>query len=57
MNGGVNLSKVASSIHPFPTLAEMNFKVAGKPFAEKTKRLLKFFFNLRGRACELPDSM
>lgn len=62
MNGGLKLSKVASSIHPFPTLAEINFKVAGKPFAEKffsdkTKRLLKFFFNLRGRACELPDSV
>jgi pyruvate/2-oxoglutarate dehydrogenase complex dihydrolipoamide dehydrogenase (E3) component len=57
MNGGVKLSTLASSVHPFPTLGEINFRVAGKRLAEKfysekMKKILKMFFNLRGRACE-----
>jgi pyruvate/2-oxoglutarate dehydrogenase complex dihydrolipoamide dehydrogenase (E3) component len=61
LNGGVKLSTLASSVHPFPTLGEINFRVAGKRLAEKfysekMKKILKFFFNLRGRACE-PDML
>jgi len=56
MNGRVGLSKVASAIHPYPTLGEINKKVVGAVFAPKlfsdtVKKGLKFFFNLKGRAC------
>jgi pyruvate/2-oxoglutarate dehydrogenase complex dihydrolipoamide dehydrogenase (E3) component len=56
MNGGVGLSKIASAVHPYPTLAEINKKTvtsfyAGKIFSEKVKKALAFFFNLKGRAC------
>jgi pyruvate/2-oxoglutarate dehydrogenase complex dihydrolipoamide dehydrogenase (E3) component len=56
MNGGVRLSKIASAVHPYPTLAEINKKVvtsfySGKIFSEKVKKALAFFFNLKGRAC------
>ena len=56
MNGKVKLSTLASSVHPYPTLAEINKKVAGnlfsgKIFSEKVKKALKFFFSLKGRAC------
>lgn len=56
MNGGVGLSKIASAIHPYPTLGEINKKVTGSVFAPKifsstVRKGLKFFFNLRGRAC------
>jgi pyruvate/2-oxoglutarate dehydrogenase complex dihydrolipoamide dehydrogenase (E3) component len=56
MNGGVGLSKIASAVHPYPTLAEINKKAvtsfyAGKIFSEKVKKALAFFFNLKGRAC------
>jgi pyruvate/2-oxoglutarate dehydrogenase complex dihydrolipoamide dehydrogenase (E3) component len=57
MNSEVKLSTLASSVHPYPTLGEINFRVAGKRLAEKfysekMKKILKMFFNLRGRACE-----
>lgn len=56
MNGGIKLSTVASAIHPYPTLGEINKKVvgnffSGKIFSERVRRALKFFFNLKGRAC------
>ena len=56
MNGGVKLSALASAVHPYPTLGEINKRVvgnffAGKIFSEKVKKALKFFFHLRGRAC------
>ena len=56
MNGRVKLSTIASAIHPYPTLQEINKKVtgtffAGKIFSEKVKKALKFFFSLKGRAC------
>jgi pyruvate/2-oxoglutarate dehydrogenase complex dihydrolipoamide dehydrogenase (E3) component len=56
MNGKVKLSTIASAVHPYPTLGEINKKVAGnflsgKIFSDKVKRALKFFFNLKGRAC------
>ncbi|MFZ5907777.1 MAG: dihydrolipoyl dehydrogenase family protein [Nitrospirota bacterium] len=56
MNGKVKLSTIASAVHPYPTLGEINKKVvgnffSGKIFSEKVKWALKFFFNLKGRAC------
>ncbi len=57
MNGGVKLSALASAVHPYPTLGEINKRVvgnfySGKIFSEKVKKALKFFFHLKGRACE-----
>ncbi len=57
MNGKVKLSTLASSVHPYPTLGEINKRVvgtffSGKIFSEKVKKGLKFFFSLKGRACE-----
>jgi pyruvate/2-oxoglutarate dehydrogenase complex dihydrolipoamide dehydrogenase (E3) component len=54
--GDVGLSKLAGSIHAYPTLAEINKRVAGnyvgeKIFSEKVKKVLGFFFNYKGRAC------
>ncbi|MBW2240280.1 MAG: hypothetical protein JRF39_14955, partial [Deltaproteobacteria bacterium] len=47
-------------VHPYPTIGEINKKVAGtffapKIFSEKIKKGLKFFFNLKGRACGPED--
>jgi pyruvate/2-oxoglutarate dehydrogenase complex dihydrolipoamide dehydrogenase (E3) component len=56
MNGHIKLSAIASAVHPYPTLGEINKKVvgsifSGKIFSDKVKNALKFFFNLKGRAC------
>jgi pyruvate/2-oxoglutarate dehydrogenase complex dihydrolipoamide dehydrogenase (E3) component len=56
MNGNVKLSTIASAVHPYPTLGEINKKVIGtflsnKIFSDRVKWALKFFFNLKGRAC------
>jgi pyruvate/2-oxoglutarate dehydrogenase complex dihydrolipoamide dehydrogenase (E3) component len=56
LNGKVKLSTLAAAVHPYPTLAEINKKVAGtffstKIFSARIKKGLQFFFNLRGRAC------
>ncbi len=56
LNGKVKLSTLASAVHPYPTLGEINKRVAGtyfspKIFSEKVKMGLKFFFQLKGRAC------
>jgi len=50
--GGVKLSTLASAVHPYPTLGEINKRVAGnllatKIFSENVKRTLKFFFSLK----------
>ncbi len=60
LNGGVKLSTLAGAVHPYPTLAEINKRVAGtyfseKIFSDKVKKGLKFFFNFKGRACGTPD--
>ncbi|MBW1996792.1 MAG: FAD-dependent oxidoreductase [Deltaproteobacteria bacterium] len=57
LNGKVKLSTLASAVHPYPTLGEVNKRVAGKYFSPKifsdrVKKGLKFFFHLKGRACE-----
>jgi len=61
LNGNTKLSKVASSIHPYPTLGEINKRVAGaylapKIFSEKVRKGLRFFFHFKGRACGDPDT-
>ena len=60
LNGKVKLSTLAGAIHPYPTIAEINKRVAGnffstKIFSEKVQKGLKFFFNLKGRACTLEE--
>lgn len=57
INGGVKLSTLASAVHPYPTLGEINKRIvgnyfSGKIFSEKVKKTLKFFFHFKGRACE-----
>jgi pyruvate/2-oxoglutarate dehydrogenase complex dihydrolipoamide dehydrogenase (E3) component len=59
VNGGVKLSTMAGTVHVYPTLSEISKRVAGRVFADKlfgdrTKGILKFLFNLKGRACTLP---
>ena len=56
LNGKVKLSTLASAVHPYPTLGEINKRVAGaylspKIFSDKVRKGLKFFFHLKGRAC------
>jgi pyruvate/2-oxoglutarate dehydrogenase complex dihydrolipoamide dehydrogenase (E3) component len=56
LNGKVKLSTLAAAIHPYPTIGEINKKVAGtyfspKIFSEKVQKGLKFFFHLKGKAC------
>ncbi|MBI5640897.1 MAG: FAD-dependent oxidoreductase [Nitrospirae bacterium] len=56
LNGGVRLTTLAAAVHPYPTLAETNKKVAGrflsgKIFSGRVKKALRFFFGLKGRAC------
>ena len=59
INGKVGLATLASAVHPYPTIGEINKKVAGdfisgKLFSEKVKKALHFFFSLKGRACGQP---
>jgi pyruvate/2-oxoglutarate dehydrogenase complex dihydrolipoamide dehydrogenase (E3) component len=56
LNGKVKLSTLAAAIHPYPSMGEINKKVAGsyfspKIFSQKVQKGLKFFFHLKGRAC------
>lgn len=56
MNGGMKLSTLASAVHPYPTLGEINKRVAGtflsrKLFSERVRKGLRLFFHLKGRAC------
>ena len=58
LNGKIKLSTLASAVHPYPTLGEINKRVAGsylapKLFSERIRKGLKLFFNLKGRACSL----
>ena len=56
LKGGVKTTTMAAAVHPYPTLGEINRKVAGsllsrKLFSDKVRRGLQFFFHLKGRAC------
>lgn len=60
LNGNIKLSTLAAAIHPYPTIGEINKKIAGtffssKIFSDRIKKGLKFFFHLKGRACG-PDA-
>lgn len=60
MNGRIGLATMASAVHPYPTLGEINKRVAGaylskKLFSEKVRKALTFFFNLKGRACAIKE--
>ncbi len=53
LGGGVKLSTLAGTVHPYPTLGEINKRVAGsylspKIFSDRVKKGLKFFFQLKG---------
>ncbi len=55
LGGGVKLSTLAGTVHPYPTLGEINKKVAGtflstKIFSDRVKKGLKLFFQLKGPA-------
>ena len=58
LNGKIKLTTLASAVHPYPTIGEINKRVAGnflspKIFSQKIQKGLKFFFHLKGRACEI----
>jgi len=58
LNGKVKLATLAAAVHPYPTFGEINKRVAGnffspKIFSKKVQKGLKFFFQLKGRACEV----
>ncbi|MBU4260905.1 MAG: FAD-dependent oxidoreductase [Proteobacteria bacterium] len=57
LNGKTKLSTLVGAVHPYPTLAEINKRVAGnyfspKIFSETVKKGLKLFFHLKGEACD-----
>lgn len=58
--GKMKMSTLAGAVHPYPTLAEINKRLAGdvfspKIFSDKVKKGLSFLFHYKGRAC-FPDS-
>lgn len=58
MAGSVKLRDLAGAVHPYPTLGEINKRVAGSVMAPKIfdgllKKGVTTLFNYRGRACEL----
>jgi len=60
LNGKVKLSTLAAAVHPYPTMGEINKRVAGnffspKIFSKKVQKGLKFIFQLKGRACSLRE--
>jgi pyruvate/2-oxoglutarate dehydrogenase complex dihydrolipoamide dehydrogenase (E3) component len=60
LNGKVKLASLAAAIHPYPTIAEINKRVAGNFFSEKifsdrVRKGLKFIFQFKGRACTLTE--
>jgi len=53
LNGGVKLSTIASAVHPYPTLGEINKRVVGSIFSEKifsdrVRRILRTIHRYRG---------
>ncbi len=56
ISGGVKLSTLAGAVHAYPTLAEISKRAAGsyyseKLFSDRTRKILRFLFDLKGRAC------
>ena len=59
LNGNIKLATLASAVHPYPSLAEINKRVAGtyfsgKIFSDTVKKGLKLFFSLKGGTGENP---
>lgn len=57
LNGGVKLSTLAGAIHPYPTLNEINKRVAGawlspRIFSPTVRKGLKLIFQLKGARCQ-----
>ena len=53
LNGSVKMSVAAGSVHPYPTVAEINKRVigsyfSGKIFSDKVRKILKLIHNYRG---------
>ncbi len=53
VNGKVGLATLAGAVHPYPTLSEMNKKVAGtllgeKLFSDRVRKILRLLFSYRG---------
>ncbi|MBT8339594.1 MAG: FAD-dependent oxidoreductase, partial [Desulfatitalea sp.] len=60
LNAKTKLSTLAAAVHPYPTIGEISKKVTGsvfspKIFSDTMRKGLKLFFNLKGRACTLPE--
>lgn len=58
LNAKAGLSTLASAIHPYPTVSEINKRVTGKVlstklFSDKVRKTLGFIFDYKGRACTL----
>lgn len=58
LNSKTSLATLASAMHAYPTVSEINKRVAGKVlssklFSEKVKKTLSFIFDYKGRACTL----
>ncbi|SOB57148.1 tRNA uridine 5-carboxymethylaminomethyl modification enzyme GidA [Pseudodesulfovibrio profundus] len=58
LNSKTNLTTVASAMHAYPTVSEINKRVAGKVlssklFSDKVRKTLSFIFDYKGRACTL----
>lgn len=58
LNARIGLSSLASAMHPYPTVSEINKRVAGKflaskLFSDKVRKTLGFIFDYKGRACTL----
>ncbi len=58
--GKLSLATISGAIHPYPTLVEINKRavssfLGNKIFSEKVRKGLTFFFNYKGRACEMAD--
>jgi hypothetical protein len=61
LNAGVRLSTLAGAVHIYPTLAEISKRAAQQPYAAKlfgetTRSVLRFLFDLKGRACTPPGA-
>jgi pyruvate/2-oxoglutarate dehydrogenase complex dihydrolipoamide dehydrogenase (E3) component len=60
LNGRMGLTTLAGAIHPYPTLAEINKRVAGsvlspRLFSERVRKALRFIFNYQGPAVHPGD--
>ena len=61
LNGGTSLTTLAGAVLPYPTLSEINKRVAAdivgeRIFSERLKKGLKFFFGFKRRACGVKES-